>query len=162
MITWDVSSPALARLPLRKVSLRQKRFGSVFYWNRKGLFSYLFHVSVVHGVVWHFIHLQFNNFFELIAIAFPLADNDHFIKQEYIPERIDTQIHCSFWRWENDTFVIFLQSWYSPVLFCSVDDGTNLQLSIYLWSPVFLQFHLLLRSHRHTESKSTVVLHFYI
>lgn len=30
--------------------------------------------------------LQLNNLFELIAIAFPLADNDHFIKEEYIPE----------------------------------------------------------------------------
>lgn len=52
--------------------------------------SYLFHVPVVHGVIRHFIRLQLNNLFEFIAIAFPLADNDHFIKQEYIPEDIHT------------------------------------------------------------------------
>lgn len=48
--------------------------------------SYLFHVSVVRRVIRHFMILQLNNLFELIAIAFPLADNDHFIKEEYIPE----------------------------------------------------------------------------
>lgn len=47
--------------------------------------SYLFHVSVVHGVVRHLIGLQLDNLFELIAVAFPLADDDHFIKQEYVP-----------------------------------------------------------------------------
>lgn len=48
--------------------------------------SYLFHVSVVHGVVRHLIRLQLDNLFEFIAIAFPLADNDHLIKQEYVPK----------------------------------------------------------------------------
>lgn len=50
--------------------------------------------------------------------------------------------------------VVFL-SVDSPVLFCSVDDGAHLQLSIYLRPPVLLQFHLLLRSHEHTECQST-------
>lgn len=88
MITQDVSSPALARLPL-KISMWKKWFCPVSFQNKKRD-SYLFHVSVVHGVVRHFIWLQFNNLFEFIAIAFPLADNDHFIEQEYIPEDIHT------------------------------------------------------------------------
>lgn len=52
--------------------------------------SYLFHVSVVHGVVRHLVQLQLDNLFELVAVAFPLADNDHFIKQEYVPR--DTRV----------------------------------------------------------------------
>lgn len=58
--------------------------------------SYLFHVSVVHGVVRHLIQLQLNNLFELVAVAFPLAHDDHFIKQEYVPE--DTSVYSSFKR----------------------------------------------------------------
>lgn len=48
----------------------------------------------------------------------------------------------------------------SPVLFCSVDDGAHLQLSIYLWPPVLLQFHLLLRAQEHTECQSTAYCDF--
>lgn len=53
--------------------------------------SYLFHVSVVHGVVRHFVRLQLDNLLELIAVAFPLAHYDHFVKQEYVPE--ETRAH---------------------------------------------------------------------
>lgn len=60
--------------------------------------SYLFHIFVVHGVVRHFIWLQFNNLFELIAITFPLADNDHFIKQENIPADTHSQLLLTQWK----------------------------------------------------------------
>lgn len=105
MITWDVSSPALAWLSFRSHCVRNCFALSIF--KSKGWLSYLFHVSVVHGVVRHFIRLQFNNLFELIAIAFPLADNDHFIKQEYIPEDTHTN-SLLIWQWENYTFVVGL------------------------------------------------------
>lgn len=70
--------------------------------------TYLFHVPVIHGVVRHFIRLQLDNLFELVAIAFPLADYDHFVKQEDVPSReggltrtqmsgIRYIVHCFFY-----------------------------------------------------------------
>lgn len=55
-------------------------------------FFYLFHVSVVHEVIWHFVRLQFNNLLQLIIIAFPLAHNDHFVKEEDIPGNVETYL----------------------------------------------------------------------
>lgn len=85
MITQDDSLPAL--LDVAAISQRTQSICAIVSLTR----SYLFHVSVVHGVVRHLIRLQLDNLFELIAIAFPLADNDHFIKQEYVPK--DTHIY---------------------------------------------------------------------
>lgn len=47
--------------------------------------TYLFHVPVVHGVVRHFVRLQLDDLLELVAVAFSLADYDHFVKQEDVP-----------------------------------------------------------------------------
>lgn len=85
MITQDDSLPAL--LDIAAISQQTQSICAIVSLTR----SYLFHVSVVHGVVRHLIWLQLDNLFELIAIAFPLADNDNFIKQEYVPK--DTQIY---------------------------------------------------------------------
>lgn len=55
-------------------------------WAGRGGGGYLFHVPVVHGVVWHLVRLQLDDLLELVAVAFPLADYDHFVKQEDVPE----------------------------------------------------------------------------
>lgn len=65
-----------------KTSRQRNSFGRVSFQSKR---SYLFHVSVVHGVVRHFVRLQLDNLLELIAVAFPLAHYDHFVKQEYVP-----------------------------------------------------------------------------
>lgn len=49
----------------------------------------------------------------------------------------------------GQTLVVKLDS---PILLCSVDYGGHLQFTIYLWSPVLLQFHLLLESHTCTHT----------
>jgi len=57
------------------------------------VYAHLLHVSVVQRVVRHLVQLQFDDLFELVAVAFPLADDDHFVEQEYIPEDTHTHTH---------------------------------------------------------------------
>lgn len=49
--------------------------------------AHLLHVPVVHGVVGHLVVLQLDDLLQLIVVAFALADDHHFIKQEYVPRR---------------------------------------------------------------------------
>lgn len=77
-----------ARLGSQRPHGKRKSFGRVSFQSKR---SYLLHVSVVHGVVRHFVRLQLDNLLELIAVAFPLAHYDHFVKQEYVPE--ETRAH---------------------------------------------------------------------
>lgn len=107
---------------------------------------YLFHVPVVHGVVCHLVRLQLDDLLELVAVAFPLADYDHFVKQEDVPEggRGGTVAHRLLFEhwWAPFGPWIF----YSPVLLGPVDDGADLQLPVDLRPAVLLQLDLLLRS----------------
>lgn len=111
---WFITC-ATSKAAFTKISQRRISIGLVSFQTKR--FSYLFHVSVVHGVVRHFIWLEFNNLLQLIAITFPLADNDHFIKQEYIPGDTYT---CICWKMR---FVAPIHSHFSehgltgPVLF---------------------------------------------
>lgn len=109
--------------------------------------TYLFHVPVVHGVVGHFVRLQLDDLLELVAVALPLADDDHFVKQEDVP--CSGERHVDKWA----PFVVFCIEFfscpwifYSPVLLSPVDDGADLQLSVDLRPAVLLQLDLLLRS----------------
>lgn len=103
MITQDDSLPTrLARLPLQRSHSAGYHLAQCPFKLRRC--SYLFHVSVVHGVIRHFIWLQLNNLFQLIAIAFPLADNDNFIKQENIPG--DTY-RCIVWKMWFESLYFF-------------------------------------------------------
>lgn len=47
--------------------------------------AHLLDVLVVHWVIGHLVEEQLNNFLELIAVASPLADNDHLVEQEQVP-----------------------------------------------------------------------------
>lgn len=44
--------------------------------------TYLLNVLVVHRVVRHLVEEQLDNFFQLVIVAFPFADDHHFIKQK--------------------------------------------------------------------------------
>lgn len=55
--------------------------------------TYLFHVPVVHGVIGHFVRLQLDDLLQLVAVAFPLADYDHFVKQEDVPINEERHMH---------------------------------------------------------------------
>lgn len=128
-----------------------------FKWEDERGGSYLFHVPVVHGVVWHLVRLQLDDLLELVAVAFPLADYDHFVKQEDVPEggggaRLRTGC-CSSTNERHSwlcasVFFFFFCPWifYSPVLLGPVDDGADLQLPVDLRPAVLLQLDLLLRS----------------
>ena len=130
--------------------------------------AYLLHVPVVHGVVRHFVRLQLNDLLQFIAVAFPLAHYDHFIKQEYVPwetkrktpvsalntcspilSLLMTSLPHSLSTTHSVSLAFITKLDYSPVLLCSVDYGGHLELAIYLWSAILLQFDLLLGSHIH-------------
>lgn len=47
--------------------------------------AHLLDVLVVHGVVGHFVEEQLDDLLQLVAVAPPLADDDHLVEQEQVP-----------------------------------------------------------------------------
>lgn len=61
--------------------------------------AHLLDVLVVHGVVGHLVEEQLYDLLQLVAVAPPLADDDHLVKQEQVPAQQHSQGPISLASW---------------------------------------------------------------